>query len=85
MMVLILYDYVTDDDDDEDDFGYHYRDNMIAQFKQDLNNKIFSLQDQGKCDENDTLRKRIQFWLNVIDRGDQYLIIFMNMISTCLE
>ena len=34
---------------------------MIAQFKQDIYNKNFSLQDQGKCDENDTLQERIVF------------------------
>ena len=37
MIVTILNGYVTDDDNDyKDDFGYHYRDNMIALFKQDL-------------------------------------------------
>ena len=40
---------------------------MIALFKKDLHNKIFSLQDQVKKDENDTLQKRIKFWFNVID------------------
>ena len=65
-----LIDCVTDeddDDDDDDDFGYVFRDNMIAQFKRDLYNKNFSLQDQGKCDENDTLGKRIKNWLLVIE------------------
>ena len=42
---------------------------MIAQFKQGCSNKTFSLQDQGKCHENDTLRKKIKFWPNVIDMG----------------
>ena len=74
MMVTNLKDYVKDDDDgeddDKDDFGYHYRDIMIAQFKQDVSNKNFSFQDQGNCDRNDTLRKRIKFWLNFIDVGD---------------
>jgi len=40
---------------------------MIIQFKQDLYNKNFNLQDQGKGDEIDTLQNRIRFWLNVID------------------
>ena len=35
---------------------------MIAQFKQDIYNKIFSLQDQGECDENDTLQKQIKLY-----------------------
>ena len=61
-----MKDYVTfDDDEDDADFRY----NMIAQFKQDLYNKNFCHQDQGKCDENNTLQKRIKFWLNVIDMG----------------
>ena len=62
MMVNNLNNYVTDDDDDDkDDFGYYYRDIMTAQFEQDLINKNFSVQIQGKCDENDTLQKRIKF------------------------
>ena len=42
---------------------------MIAQFKQVLYNKNFSLQAQGKCDENDTLQKRIKVWPNVSNMG----------------
>ena len=42
---------------------------MIAQFKLGLNNKNFSLQDLGKCDENDTIQKAIKLWFNVIDMG----------------
>ena len=38
---------------------------MIARFKQDLYNKNFTLQDQGKDDEIDTLEKRIKFWLSI--------------------
>ena len=71
MMVSNMKDYVTLDDDDYDaDFRYNYRDNLIAHFKQNLNIKNFSLQDEGNCDENDFLRKRTMFWLNVIDMGD---------------
>ena len=44
---------------------------MIAQFKQDLYNENFSLQDKGKGDENDTFQKRNKFCLKVIDMGDQ--------------
>ena len=42
---------------------------MIAKFKQDLYNENFSLQDQGKCDENDTLQERIEIWFHVIEWG----------------
>ena len=43
---------------------------MIAQFKEDLYNKNFSLEDQSKGDQIDTLQNRINFWLNVLDTGD---------------
>ena len=66
-MAKILNDYLKDDDDDYDDFGYHYRDNTVDRFKQDLYNKTFSLQDQGKCDKGNTLKKRDIFLLNVIN------------------
>ena len=39
---------------------------MIAQLKQDLYNKSFSVQNLSKIDENDTLRNRIIFWPNII-------------------
>ena len=48
-MVTNLNDYVKDDDDG-DAFGYLYRDNMIAQFSQDIYNKKSSHQDQDKRD-----------------------------------
>ena len=71
MMVTYLNDYVKDDDDDDDkdDFGYHYRDNMIGQFKQYLNNKNFSPQIQDKCNEGDFFQRKNKLWLNVIDMG----------------
>ena len=50
--------------------GYGYRDDMIAQFKQDLYNKHFTLQNQGKDDPIDTLDNRIKFWINVIEEYD---------------
>ena len=56
-------------DDDAADFRYGYRDNMIAQFKQDLCHINFSSQDQGKCDQIDTLQNRIEVWLKTIDMG----------------
>ena len=59
-----------DDPDEEEQWGYGYRDDMIAQFKQDLYNKQFTLQDQGKDDPIDTLENRIKFWINVIEKID---------------
>ena len=44
---------------------------MITQFKQDLYNKNFTLQDQGKDDPADTHESRIKFWIIIIsnDQG----------------
>ena len=42
---------------------------MVTQFKQLLNNKNFTLQDQGKEYEIDTLEYRSKFWLNIISNG----------------
>ena len=70
MMVKTMIDYVTLDLDDYDaDFSYNYRDTMIAQLKQDLYNKSFSLQDQGKGDQIDTLQNRTKIWPNITDMG----------------
>ena len=69
-MVTSMEEYVTlDPDDDDVDFRYYYRDTMIAQLKQDLYNKSFSLQDQGKGDQIDTLQDRKKFWLKILDMG----------------
>ena len=43
---------------------------MVAQFKQDLYNIHYTLQDQGKDDPIDTLENRIKFWMNVIEEND---------------
>ena len=59
-----------DDPDEEEQWGYGYRDDMIAQFKQDLYNKHFTLEDQGKDDPIDTLENRIKFWINVIENNN---------------
>ena len=65
MMVTNMKDFVTLDLVDADvDFRYGYRDTKMAQFKQDLYNKFFSLQDQDKRDNS--LHKRIKFWLNYV-------------------
>ena len=63
--------YWDDDPDEEEQWGYGYKDDMIAQFEQDLYNKNFTLQDQGKDDSIDTLDNRIKFWINIIsnDQG----------------
>ena len=43
---------------------------MIAQFEQDLYNKNFTLQAQGKDDSIDTLDNRIKFWINIISNDE---------------
>ena len=63
--------YWDDDPDEEEQWGYGYRDDMIAQFKQDLYNKHFTLQNQGKDDPIDTLENRIKFWINIIENHNR--------------
>ena len=58
------------DPDEEEQWGYRKRDDMIAQFEQDLYNKNFTLQDQGKDDPIDTLENRIKFWINIISNDE---------------
>ena len=53
------------DADEEEQREYVYRDDMIAQFEQDLYNKNFTLQDQGKDDPIDILENRIKFWIDI--------------------
>ena len=55
-----------DDPDEEEQWGCGYRDDTITQFEQDLYNKNYTLQDQGKDDPTDTLDNRIKFWINII-------------------
>ena len=62
--------YWDDDPDEEEQWGYGYKDEMIAQFEQDLYNKNFTLQDQGKDDPIDTLDNRIKFWINIIGNDE---------------
>ena len=59
-----------DDPDEEEQWGYGYKDDMIAQFEQDLYNKNYTLQDQGKDDPIDTLDNRIKFWINIISNDE---------------
>ena len=59
------WDYYNDGNEKEQ-WGYGYRDDMIAQFEQDLYIKNFTLQDQGKDDPIDILENRIKFWINII-------------------
>ena len=61
---ITYWDYY-DDGNLEEQWGYGYKDDMIAQFKQDIFNKNFSLQDQGKDDPIDTLENRIKFWIKI--------------------
>ena len=60
-----------DDPDEEEQWGYGFRDDMIAQFKQDSYNKHFTLQDQGKDNPIDALENRNKFWIEIIsnDQG----------------
>ena len=68
--VPIRYWEYYDDGNEEEQWGYGYKDDMIAQFKQDLYNKHFTLQDQGKVDPIDTLDNRIKFWINILENHD---------------
>ena len=85
MMVTNMKDYLTlDEKDDNADFRYDYRDTMIAQFKQDLCNKYFSLEDQDKRD--DYLQNESFFGLIMMLKWeDLYQKTFMIMIITVLE
>ena len=58
-----------DDPDEEEQWGAGYRDDMIAQFKQDLYNKNYTLQNQGKDDPIDTLENRMKFWINIVSNA----------------
>ena len=72
--VPIRYWDYYDDGNEEEQWGYGYRDDMIAQFKQDLYNKHFTLQDQGKM---------IQLILSIIELNSG-LILLKNMVDQCL-
>ena len=66
-MVTFMKDYVKlDHDGDDADFRYGLRETMITHFKQNLDNKNFSLQDQSKGNQIDTLQNRIENWPNII-------------------
>ena len=74
IMVKNMKNYVTLDpdnlDDDDAEFRYVYRIDMTAHFEQDLYDKSFSLQDQSKGDQIDTLQNRIKFWcIIIVDTG----------------
>ena len=57
------------DPDEEDHWGCGYRDDLMAQLKQDFFNKNITLQDQGEEDEIATLDNRINFWLIIISNA----------------
>ena len=71
--------------DDDTDFIYGYRDTMIAQFKDDLHNKLFSLQNQRKVIKLILSRKDLIFGLILLIWVVQYLIIFMIMIIKTMD
>ena len=58
-----------DDPDEEEQWGCGYRDDMIAQFKQNFYNKSITLQDRGKDEEIDTLENRIKLWISIISNA----------------
>ena len=64
--VPIRYWDYYDDGYEEEQWGYGYKDDTIAEFKQVLYNKNYTLQYQGKDDPIDTFENRIKFWLNII-------------------
>ena len=73
-MCTIINNYVTvrpwfDDPDKEEQWGCGYKNDMIAQFKQDLFSKNFTLHYQGKDDEIDTLENTIKLWLIIISNA----------------
>ena len=57
------------DPDEEEQWGCGYRYDMIAQFKQDIHHKSFTLEDHGKIFEIDILDNRNKFWLNFINNA----------------
>ena len=63
------WDYYVDGNEEEH-WGYGYKDDMIAQFKQDIYNKIYTLQDQGKDDPIDALENRSKFWHNITSNDE---------------
>ena len=58
-----------EDENEEERWGFGYRDDMIAQFRQELYNRNFTLQDQGKDDPIDTFENKIKILLNVISNA----------------
>ena len=58
-----------DDADREEQWGCGYRDDIITQFKQEISNKKFTLQDHGKDDPIDTLEKKTNSWINIISNA----------------
>ena len=81
-----MKDYVTLDPDDADaDFRYRCRDTMIAQFKQDLYNKNFSLQDQDKRDSSPQKELFFGLIMLLLMKVRQYQIMLMIMIITMMD
>ena len=65
MMTTNMKDYFLKEKEDE--VRKVFRDTMEGQFEHDLYNKSFSNQfDSG--DENDTLQRRIEWWMTVVAR-----------------
>ena len=58
---------------------------MIAQFEQDIYNKNYTLQDQGKDDPIDTLENRIKFWINNIITKDLIILFVVESAENFLR
>ena len=57
-------------DDEDEEWGYGFKNYMMAQLKQDLYNKNFTLQNHGKDDPIDSLENKITSWLNIINNDE---------------
>ena len=79
--VPIRYWDYYDDGNEEEQWGYGYRDDMIAQFEQDLYNKIPLFKIKAKMIQLILSRTELNFGLILlVTIRVQYLIIFMIMI-----
>ena len=58
MMTTNMKDYILED---HEELRNVFADTVKGHFEHDLYNKLFSLQDEGKCDRIDTLHNRIKF------------------------
>ena len=74
-----------DDKDEEEQWGYGYRDDMIAQFKQDIHKKISVFKINANMIKLILSKTGLNFGLILLKWGLQYLIVFMIMIITMMD